>query len=561
MIQCIRRNRRYTDLQALLLPFLVAICLAGCGAPQADGSLPAQPTAATRTTAETPQQPPPPTRQATATATAGPTATMAPAPTATATIEPVATEPEQPAYVPLFEPAECLVPVPAAYGMECGYLVVPEDRRQPDGPAVRLPVVMIPSKSQDPAPDPVIHLVGGPGGNLLDAVTAYLRLGGDRILETRDYILFNQRGTRYTEPSLECPDQNEFSWALAAEDLNQEQREAREVEYLLDCRNHLLEQGINLAVYDSAANAADVNDLRLALGYDQVNLYGISYGTRLALTVMRDFPEGVRSVILDSVYPPQADLNTALASNADRAFRTLFEGCAADSFCSERYPGLEEVFMQVVEGLNLEPVTVTLKRGTAPVHLDGDLFLDAIFGSLYRADALPWIPLMIYEASKGNYDPLQVPLENTVDESGISLGMHYNVQCREEVAFESYEGALAAAADVAPAVRDHFASPGYFAVCGVWQSGQADPVEDEAVVSEIPTLILSGQYDPITPPAWGQLAAETLSHSFFYEFPGIGHGVMRSNQCGLEIGLAFLDDPASEPDASCIDDLAGPEFK
>ena len=128
------------------------------------------------------------------------------------------------------------------------------------------------------------------------------------------------------------------------------------------------------------------------------------------------------------------------------------------------------------------------------------------------------------------------------------------------MAFESYEGALAVAADLAPAVRDHFASPGYFAICGVWQSGQADPVEDEAVVSEIPTLILSGQYDPITPPAWGQLAAETLSHSFFYEFPGIGHGVMRSNQCGLEIGLAFLDDPAAEPDASCIDDLAGPEF-
>jgi pimeloyl-ACP methyl ester carboxylesterase len=485
---------------------------------------------------------------------------MVPAPTATATLEPVVTEPGQPAYVPVFEPAECLVLLPAAYGTECGYLVVPEGRSRPNGPTVRLPVAVIPSKSQDPAPDPVVHLVGGPGGSLLDAAAAYLRLGGDRILEARDYILFNQRGTRYAEPSLECPDQNAFSWALAAEDLNQQEREAEELEYLQDCRNHLLEQGVNLAAYDSAASAADVNDLRLALGYDQVNLYGISYGTRLALTVMRDYPEGIRSVILDSVYPPQVDLTTALASNADRAFCTLFEGCAADGFCSERYPNLEEVFFQVVEGLNLEPVTVTLNHGAAPVHLDGDLFLDAIFGSLYRADAIPWIPLMIYEASKGNYDPLQAPLEATVDESGISLGMHYNVQCREEVAFESYEQALAAAADLPPAVRDHFASPAYFAVCQSWQSGQADPVEDEPVISEIPTLILSGQYDPITPPAWGRLAAETLDHSFFYEFPGIGHGVMRSNECGLDVGLQFLDDPATEPDASCIDDLTGPEF-
>jgi pimeloyl-ACP methyl ester carboxylesterase len=563
-----RSGRRYFKFQSALIFLLLAHWVGGCGAPQPAEPTTAQPAATALARLETPDQRPTPTHEPSAIATPKPTAipspepTVPPTPVSTASLppEPTATESLQPAYVPIFEPADCLVSIPPAYGMECGFLIIPEDRSQPDGPTVRLPVAVIPSKSQDPAPDPVVHLVGGPGGNLLDAAAYYLRVGGGRILDTRDYILFNQRGTHLAEPSLECPDQNEFSWALAAEDLTHQQREEREVEYLLDCRDYLQEQGVNLDVYDSAAIAADVNDLRLALGYDQVNLYGISYGTRLALTVMRDYPQGIRSVILDSVYPPQVGLPSELALNADRAFRTLFEGCAADSSCNERYPNLDEVFYRVVDGLNAEPATVHLKNGTAPVHLDGDLFMDAIFGTLYRTDAIPWIPLMIYEASSGSYNPLQTPLEATVDESNISLGMHYNVQCREEVAFEAHEGALALSANLPRTLIYHFASPGYFAVCESWQPGQVDPVEDEPVVSDIPTLILSGQYDPITPPAWGRLAGETLGNSFFYEFPGVGHGVMRSNQCGLDMGMQFLADPTVEPDASCLDGLTSPEF-
>jgi pimeloyl-ACP methyl ester carboxylesterase len=389
----------------------------------------------------------------------------------------------------------------------------------------------------------------------------YLDAGGGRFLESRDYVLFNQRGTHYTEPSLVCPGQDEFRLDIAAQDLDQKERDAREIEFLLGCRDYLVEQGINLAAYDSAANAADVDDLRIALGYDQVNLYGISYGTRLALTVMRDHPEGVRSVILDSVYPPQVGLDVELASNANRAFATLFEGCAADAFCNQRYPNLEDVFYQVVEQLADQPATVQLEMNRVAVHLDGDLFLDAIFGSLYRADAIPWIPLMIYEASNGNYDPLQTPLRAALDESGISRGMYHTVQCREEVAFEAYQDTLDRASALPSLVADHFASSFSLTLCESWPAGQAGPEENEPVASELPALILSGQYDPVTPPAWGRLAAAMLDNSYFYEFPGIGHGVMRSNECGLEIGLQFLDNPSAEPDASCIKALAGPEFK
>jgi pimeloyl-ACP methyl ester carboxylesterase len=482
-------------------------------------------------------------------------------PTAAPTTVPEASADERAGYVPLFEPGECVFKVPELYEAACGHLVVPEDRSQPEGGDVRLPVAIFKSKSPNPAPDPVIHLVGGPGGNLLDQSEFYLNAGGARILQARDYVLFNQRGTHHTQPSLECPGQKEFRREIGQQELNREEREAREIEFLLTCQTGLLEQGIDMSAYNSAEIAADIEDLRLALGYDQVNLYGISYGTRLALTAMRDHPQGIRSVIIDSIYPPQVDLDQELALNADRAFNTLFEGCAADRLCSSQYPELDRVFFQVVDELNAQPATVAVYQGTAMAWLDGDVFMDAIFGSLYRVDAIPWIPLMIYHASQGDYQPLQTPLEVMLDDSGISHGMHHSVQCREEAAFESHERALALSADLPAQVVEHFASPFAFTLCRSWQAGKADPIENEPVVSDIPTLVLAGQYDPITPPAWGRLTAETLSNSFFYEFPGIGHGVMRSSECGLEIGLQFLDDPAAEPDASCLDELEGPDFK
>jgi pimeloyl-ACP methyl ester carboxylesterase len=465
-----------------------------------------------------------------------------------------------PAYRPLFEPGPCRVQVPATYRVECGTLVVPEDRSRPEGARVRLPVAVFHSPNPDPAPDPVIHLVGGPGGDLLGAASFYLGVGGDAILETRDYILFNQRGTYHAEPALECPGMAEFTVALGQEPLAWPARQARELEFLLGCQETLLAQGANLAAYNSAENAADVDDLRRALGYEQVNLYGISYGTRLALTVLRDHPQGVRSVILDSVYPLQVGLDETLAVNAHRAFQTLFEGCAADAHCRSHYPDLEAVFYRTVAALNTNPVTVQVQGGTVDAWVDGDILMSAVFGTLYRADAIPWLPTMIYQASQRNYEPLRTPLEAMLDAGRISTGMHYALQCHEEVAFESHQRALALAADLPPQVAAHFATSQIFDLCASWGVGGAPSMEDQPVASAIPTLVLSGQYDPITPPGWGRLAARTLDHSFFFEFPGVGHGVIRSNDCGRQIGLQFLDDPTVRPDASCLDDLQGPTF-
>jgi pimeloyl-ACP methyl ester carboxylesterase len=142
----------------------------------------------------------------------------------------------------------------------------------------------------------------------------------------------------------------------------------------------------------------------------------------------------------------------------------------------------------------------------------------------------------------------------------IAIGFEWSMQCHEEVPFESYALGRELAAGVPPQIADYFDSYYEFTLCESWQSGQADPVEDTPVASDLPALILAGQYDPVTPPEWGLLAAETLDNDYFYEFPGLGHGVMRSDQCGLEIGLQFLDDPTGPPDASCLEEYQGPTF-
>jgi pimeloyl-ACP methyl ester carboxylesterase len=304
-----------------------------------------------------------------------------------------------------------------------------------------------------------------------------------------------------------------------------------------------------------------VNDLRIALGYDKVNLYGTSSGTRTILTIMRNHPEGIRSVILDSVYPPQVDLYSTWSLSVHRVFSLLFEECAADPECSEKYPDLESVFYQTVDDLNIEPASVQLSRGT--VLLDGGFFMEAIWVNFYSTSNISWIPGWIDAASRGNFSRLKNTFEALLSDTGtsIAIGFEWSMQCNEEVPFETYELGREMAADLPAPIAEYFDCYYEFNLCESWQSGRADPVENTAVTSDLPALIFAGQYDPITPPEWGRLATDTLSNHSFYEFPGLGHGIMRSNECGLEIGLQFLADPTGELDASCLDELDAPDFQ
>jgi pimeloyl-ACP methyl ester carboxylesterase len=238
----------------------------------------------------------------------------------------------------LIEQADCLT-VPAGHVARCGYVTLPQDYDDPGNRQVEIYYTVIQSRGSAPQPDPLVYLVGGPGSSgsqlLQTSFNKYLRA----FASDRDIIVIDQRGTGLSNPPLYC---REVLFRLD-EILQSHHADYAELvlEILTDCHQRLSTKGVRFDSFHSVNIARDVVNVMLSLGYEQWNLVGVSYGSRLALTILRDHPEGVRAVILDSVYPPPADFYGEQAANGARALATLFAGCAADPSCAAAYPELD----------------------------------------------------------------------------------------------------------------------------------------------------------------------------------------------------------------------------
>lgn len=466
--------------------------------------------------------------------------------------------------VPRFEPDACLFPLPEAHEVECGYLVVPEDRANPDSPQIRLAVAVFRSNNPDKAPDPLIYLEGGPGGSALKASAPAFEQVFAPYARYRDVILLDQRGVGFSQPALDCPEFYSYYVESLAGDLTVDEDVAQVVDAMAACSSRLAASGTSLAAYNSAASAADLADLAATLDYEQVNLLGSSYGVRLALTTMRDRPTLVRSAVLAGVFPPQVSLAADMPANLNRALSALFAACAADADCAAAYPDLENRFYELGERLNAEPASMTIidPVAQAPVSalINGDELYSAIFRMLYGTDLLPLLPQGIAAAYDGDYNALaNYLLLNLASETIVSRGMYFSVQCAEDVAFDAPD-ALEASIAAYPQFETYLRRGGDFgAVCAVWESGSADPVENEPVSSDVPALLISGEYDPVTPPAWGELAAETLPNSVHVVIPNASHDAFTTD-CATELAVAFLNDPAAELDTACAEPQAGIAF-
>ncbi|MGB1285629.1 MAG: alpha/beta hydrolase [Aggregatilineales bacterium] len=462
----------------------------------------------------------------------------------------------------------CTPPRLGDYTVDCGWLRVPEDRTNPDSRMIEIAVMKIHSTSDNPAPDPVIYLSGGPGGNVLSFAGVIVQGFFAPFLEHRDIILFDQRGTGQSKPSLACDNIN----AAAVEILSREQDpgtiSALDA-YLPECHQQLLDKDINPAMYNSATSAQDVQDLRRTLGYDEWNLLGISYGTRLALTILRDDDSGIRSVILDSVYPPEVDLYSPLVPNVLRALNVLFRDCAGDDACNSRYPDLEAQFWDVYTRLNETPQhieNITTPFGNVDLYLTGDRFFNWVFNWLYSIPDIEAIPRRIDALSQNlqSAGAVRAGLQEDFYTFSVSMGMYLSVQCAEEIRLmppDAFDASLAAYPQLATYMAGNFThNARLFDLCANWQSPPVNPIENDPVNSDIPVLLLAGEYDPVTPPAWAESSATTLSNSFYILFPATSHGVVRSHRCGQSVIEDFLQNPTARPDTRCVRTLTIPDF-
>lgn len=452
--------------------------------------------------------------------------------------------------------------------MQCGYLSVLENRDDPDSRVIKLPVAILKAQTPNPEADPLIYVAPGGGLDALPFVQYYAQTFADVFTVERDFIFYNQRGAPRAIPELQCPGYERLLYDQAKKvTLTDDERIGEKVEFLRLCANQLRAEGAELEMYSSTANAADLADLIQALGLEQVNILGVSYGTNVGLALLRDRPMAVRSIILDSVYPPQIAMNSSRAPNAFDAAERLFSTCLEDEACNQAYPDLNTIFYGLIEKLNLEPVTTNVTGWET--HINGGIFSEAIYSMLIEGN-VEVAPKAIFEAESGDFSRIERYVPDILnayppgDQDYLSEGVFYSLTCREEVPFDSYDLALERAADIPESLAGHFLTlfaRWQFSLCKAWDIEPADPIVDQPVSSDIPTLILAGQFDPITPPEWATMTAETLNHSYIFQFPGLGHGIIDGSACAQKLAVHFLEDPHTEPDDPCFEDLLAPDFK
>ncbi len=462
--------------------------------------------------------------------------------------------------VPRFEPGDCAAfSLPVGFGqgrkLECGWLVTPELHEKPTGKTIRLGVVILRSLAANPPTDPLFMMQGGPGGSTLHDFPSFLAMG--KLLQSeRDIVLFDQRGTLFAEPKLSCSETQDLAIRTLDQNLSDAENLRLSNEAVAACRQRLQKEGVNLAAYTSVENAGDVDALRQALGYDQINLYGVSYGTLLALDVMRLYPQGLRSVILDSVVQPNDHFVNGIVNTDVRTLNLIFAGCAAQADCNRAYPNLEKVFYEQVDRLNKTPVHITLTDSTnggktAPALLNGDTLMNVLFYTLYVTDFIPVIPQVIYDVRAGDYSFIERIYSQVVYDFSISDGMYYSVNCAD------YQN------EPAPAAGDFQLPPemeklralsvqNFYDSCKTWSVPLQDPQADQPVKSDIPTLVMSGAFDPATPPANADEVMKTLGRAFRVNFPAGAHGEALGNACGERILQEFVQDPSRQPDTACI---------
>ncbi|WP_327086305.1 alpha/beta hydrolase [Nonomuraea sp. NBC_01738] len=468
-----------------------------------------------------------------------------------------------------FEPGPCprtAEPPAVLEGARCGTLTVPENRTEPDSRTITLGVAIVAAAADKPKPDPIVWLAGGPGDDAVGEAKMAIDGGLNR---DRDVIFMSQRGTYSADPALTCRIIDEFNARAVGLVYNAPATERRHVEATRTCRDQLVGRGADLAAYNDIESAADYADLRRTLNIPRWNVFGISYGTHLALIYMRDHPEGIRSVGIDGILPPSTSGSALTWSSARQGFDGLFKACADQPACDRRYPNLSATFDRLVRELEAKPLTTTVTPPGSPnavkVVLDGGALVNWLTSATHVATGVPRSldelahgkPRRIAEQWAGRNDPQTF--------GRVSHGLVYGVFCSEWVPYETeaegIRGGQAAfptfpRSVLAQAPQLTFLRPD----CAVWDIPAAPRSIRDVTRSDIPTLALSGGFDSQTGAENGPYVARTLPRATVVTVLYEPHVVFASSKCAQSITVSFFDSPTA-PNTGCLKDLKPPAFE
>ena len=441
----------------------------------------------------------------------------------------------------------------SAYPAQCGTLRVPEDRARPAGRQIDLRVAVIPALAREPAPDPLFLLAGGPGQAATEALGPLLG-AFERLHRTRDLVLVDQRGTGSSH-ALRC-DLNSPSAPLA-------ERLAGDAMRAEKFRKCLAAFDADPRFYTTSIAMQDLDEVRAALGADQIDLWGGSYGTRAALIYLREHGAHARAAVLDGVAPVDLKLPVTFARDAQRSMDLLFDHCAAEKSCNVAFPDLRKQFANLLDGLSKRPaparVQDPLTGAPSDVTISRDVFAAGLRGVLYQQDFASLLPLIVAHAAHGDFAPFIAATAGLDDgfSHGMSFGMMFSVVCSEDLPGTTV-------AEIDEAAKGTFLGPRlareFLEVCSFWPRGALPRQFHEPVQSDKPVLLLSGELDPATPPRWADIARATLPNSLHLIVPGVGHGATAEG-CVPELMAQFLDKAkVAGLDPSCLSPLRRPPF-
>ena len=430
-----------------------------------------------------------------------------------------------------------------------GTFAVFEDREALEGRMIHLDVVVLHAIGPEVKPDPVFVFAGGPGANVSGRDGLYAR---SWLREKRDIVLVSQRGTG-GDNRLDCKQ------AVPDDDLQAYFDPLFRTDNFRLCLEELKEK-YDLTQYSTCMAADDYNEVRLALGYDKINLTGGSYGTRMALVYMRRHPETVRASLLNGVAPIAFKNPLFHAPGFHQAVRLLMAECANDPECSAAFPNLEEEYERILARLEQEPVTVPVThpvtKEQVPISLSKEAFIEALRTMMYGGNRE--VPYLIHRAFEGDFAPFAQAglLSNWSLHRLLALGMLLCVTCAEDLDRITEEEIveIAVGTDMGDGrIRRQKA------VCEFWPRSEIPDNYGEPVGVEVPVLLLSGNLDPVTPPRWGEEVASHMPNSLHLVVPG-SHGV--GNSCLRSIQKQFLEKGTVEGlDTSCVETLKAEPFR
>ena len=420
----------------------------------------------------------------------------------------------------------------------CGTYEVWEDRAKAAGRKLKLNIAVFPALSPHPEQDPLFILAGGPGQGATKTAPA-LYAAFDRVRRDRDIVFVDQRGTGKSNP-LNCP-ANENATLEERLGVQPDDKE------LAKC---LASYDADPSLYTTPIAMDDLDEVRAALGYEKINLWGGSYGTRAALVYVRQHGDRVRTMTIDGVAPFGLKLPLSVAKDGQRALDRVFDDCVADVACNKAFPDLRARFDKMLGELRSKPIDAKvahpLTGEPTTAKIQAKHFAGIVRALLYVPELAALVPYTIDRATKGDFAPFVAQAWAFGASMDIAAGMFLSVVCAEDVPFTMPE-------EIAEATRGSFVGADFMQetldACKVWPRGKVAPDYRKPVHSDVPTLILSGELDPVTPAAYGEEAKRDLPNSEHRIVSGMGHGTTHPGCVGnliadfVKVGSARGLDP------------------